>query len=76
MQNHTLMAQPLNVKDMVTTGTPRPIAEDVLLSTGSLSVFGVFSVSARRLVSLSQGGDFDDPMGMLANWTTESPARR
>jgi len=76
MQNHTLMAQPFDVNGMATSGTPRPIAEDVLLSTGSPPVFGVFSVSqAGRLVYLSQGGDFNDPMTMLSNWA-ESPARR
>ena len=76
MQNHTLMAQPFDVKGMATSGTPRPIAEDVLLSTGSPPVFGVFSVSqAGRLVYLSQGGDFNNPMTMLSNWA-ESPARR
>ncbi len=76
MQNHTLMAQPFDVKGMATSGNPRPIAEDVLLSTGSPPVFGVFSVSqAGRLVYLSQDGDFNDPMTMLSNWA-ESPARR
>ena len=76
MQNHTLMAQPFDVKGMATSGTPRPIAENVLLSTGSPPVFGVFSVSqAGRLGYLSQGGDFDDPMTMLSNWA-ESRERR
>jgi hypothetical protein len=35
-----------------------------------LPVFGVFSVSqTSRLVYLSQGGDSNAPMTVLANWT-------
>jgi serine/threonine protein kinase len=73
MQNHTLMAQPFDVKNAATTGPPRPIASGVLLSTGSPPVFGVFSASQTgRLVYLSQGGDVNDPMTVLSNWAAVS----
>ena len=76
MQNHTLMAQPFDVKNLAITGPPRPLANGVLLSTGSLPVFGVFSASQTgRLVYLSQGGDYNDPMTVLSNWA-DSPAGR
>ncbi len=69
MQNHTLMAQPFDVKNVETTGPPRPIATGVLRSTGSPPVFGVFSASPTgRLVYLSQGGDHNNPMTVLSNW--------
>jgi hypothetical protein len=70
MQNNTVMAQPFETKTLAVTGSPRPIANGVLLSTGSLPVFGVFSVShTGRLVYLSQAGDYNDPMTVIANWT-------
>jgi serine/threonine-protein kinase len=75
MQNHTLMAQPFDVKSLAITGPPRPIAAGVLLSTGSPPVFGVFSASQTgRLVYLSEGSD-NDSMTVLSNWA-ESPASR
>ena len=70
MQNNTLMAQPFDTKTLTVAGAPRPVAQGVLLSTGSPPVFGVFSVSQTgRLVYLSQGGDRDAPMTAIANWT-------
>jgi len=76
MQNHTLMAQPFDLKNLAITGSPRPLAHGVLLSTGSPPVFGVFSASQTgRLVYLSQGRDYDDPMTVLSNWA-DSPAGR
>ena len=76
MQNNTLMAQPFDVKTIAVTGPARPIASGVLLSTGSPPVFGVFSASQTgTLVYLSQGGDFNDPMTVLANWTGNSVSR-
>jgi tRNA A-37 threonylcarbamoyl transferase component Bud32 len=70
MQNNTLMAQPFDTKHLVVTESPRPVANGVLLSTGSLPVFGVFSVSQTgRLVYLSQGSDRNAPMTVIANWT-------
>ena len=70
MQSHTLMAQPFDTGNLAVTGAPRPVANAVLLSTGSMPVFGVFSVSQNgRLVYLSQGGDRDAPMTVIANWT-------
>ena len=70
MQNNTLMAQPFDTTHVTVTGAPRPVAHGVLLSTGSLPVFGVFSVShTGRLVYLSQGGDRNGPMPVFANWT-------
>jgi serine/threonine protein kinase len=76
MQNHTLMAQLFDMKNLATTGPPRPVASGVLLSTGSLPVFGLFSASQTgRLVYLSQGGDYNDPLTVLSNWAA-SPARR
>ena len=70
MQNNTLMAQPFDTTHVTVTGPPKAIATGVLLSTGSLPVFGVFSVSqSGRLVYLSQGGDRDGPMTVFANWT-------
>jgi eukaryotic-like serine/threonine-protein kinase len=76
MQNHTLMAQPFDLKSLATTGPPRPIASGVLLSTGSPPVFGVFSASQTgRLVYLSQGGEFNDPMTVRSDWA-DSPSGR
>ena len=76
MQNNTLMAQPFDLKNLVTAGPPRPLASGVLLSTGSPPVFGVFSAShTGRLVYLSQGGDYNDPMTVRSNWA-ENPAGR
>lgn len=70
MQNNTLMAQPFDTKNLAVTGSPRPVADGVLLSTGSLPVFGVFSVSPTgRLVYLSEGSDRNAPMTVIANWT-------
>jgi tRNA A-37 threonylcarbamoyl transferase component Bud32 len=70
MQNNTLMAQPFDTKNLAVTGLPRPVANGVLLSTGSLPVFGVFSVSQTgRLVYLSQGSDRSAPMTVIGNWT-------
>jgi serine/threonine protein kinase len=70
MQNNTLMAQPFDTRSLAVSGPPRPVANGVLLSTGSLPVFGVFSVSqAGRLVYLSQDGDRNAPMTVIANWT-------
>ena len=69
MQGHTLMAQPFDSKNLAVTGLPRPIASGVLLSTGSPPVFGVFSASQTgRLVYLSQGGSYNDPMTVVSNW--------
>jgi eukaryotic-like serine/threonine-protein kinase len=69
MQNNTLMAQPFDTEYLAVTGSPRPVAYGVLLSTGSLPVFGVFSVSRTgRLVYLSQGSDRNGPMTAIANW--------
>ena len=69
MQNHTLEAQPFDVKNLATTGPPKPLADGVLLSTGSPPVFGVFSASQNgRLVYLSQGGESNDPMTVRENW--------
>ncbi len=42
---HHLTAQPLDTKDLTTTGPPRPVAYGVLLSTGFLPVFGILSAS-------------------------------
>jgi eukaryotic-like serine/threonine-protein kinase len=71
MERNTLMAQPFDTKTMAVAGFPRPVAHGVLLSTGSPPVFGVFSVSQTgRLVYLSQGGDRNGPMTVVANWTT------
>jgi hypothetical protein len=70
MQNNTLMAQPFDTGNLAVAASPRPIANGVLLSTGSLPVFGVFSVSQTGpLVYLSQGGDRSAPMTVIANWT-------
>jgi hypothetical protein len=69
MQNNTLMAQPFDSTHATVTGPPRAIATGVLLSTGALPVFGVFSASQTgRLVYLSQGGDRDGPMTVFASW--------
>jgi serine/threonine-protein kinase len=69
MQNRNLMAQPFDVKTLATAGPPRPVANGVLLSTGSPPVFGVFSASQNgRLVYLSTGGEYNDPMTVLSNW--------
>ena len=76
MQNNTLMAQPFDPKRLTLTGSPQPVANGVLLSTGSLPVFGVFSASQTgRIVYLSQGGDYNDPMTVLTNWA-DSPKGR
>jgi hypothetical protein len=76
MQNHTLMAQPFDLKNLATTGPPKPIANNVLLSTGSPPVFGVFSASLTgRLVYLTEGGNYNNPMTVLSNWAG-SPAGR
>jgi serine/threonine protein kinase len=76
MQNHTLMAEPFDLKTLAIPGPPRPIANGVLLSTGSPPVFGVFSASQTgRLVYLSQGRNSNDPMTVLSNWA-DSPAAR
>jgi tRNA A-37 threonylcarbamoyl transferase component Bud32 len=70
MQNNTLMAQPFDTKNLAVTGPPRPVASGVLLSTGSLPVFGVFSASQTGgLVYLSQSNDRNGPMTVIANWT-------
>jgi tRNA A-37 threonylcarbamoyl transferase component Bud32 len=70
MQGNTLMAQPFDTRKLAVTAPPRPIADGVLLSTGSLPVFGVFSASQTgRLVYLAKGGDRDGPMTVVANWT-------
>ena len=74
MQGHTLMAQPFDSKNLTVTGTPRPIATGVLLSTGSGPLFGVFSASqSGTLIYLSQGREFNDPMTVLSNWA-DAPA--
>ena len=66
MQNHTLMAQPFDLKNLVITGPPKPIASNVLLSTGSPPVFGVFSASQTgRLVFLSEGSTYNNSMTVL-----------
>ena len=76
MQNHTLMAQPLDLRTLTVTGGPKPLANGVLLSTGSLPVFGVFSASqAGRLVYLSEGGSFNDPLTVLSNWADPTANR-
>lgn len=69
MQNHTLMAQPFDPDTLMITGAPRPLANGVLLSPGSMPVFGVFSASpAGILVYLSEGGNYNDPMTVLSDW--------
>ena len=69
MQNHTLMAQPFDHNRLTITGVPRPLANGVLLSPGSMPVFGVFSVSqAGRLVYLSEGGNYNDAMTVMSDW--------
>ena len=76
IQGHTLMAQPFDVKSLATTGPPRPIATGVLISPGTMPVFGLFSASQTgRLVYLSQEGDVNDPLTVLTNWPN-SPAER
>jgi hypothetical protein len=76
MQNHTLMAQPFDHKRVTITGAPRPVANGVLLSPGSLPVFGVFSASqAGRLVYLSEGSGYNDPMTVLSNWADARATR-
>ena len=70
MQNNTLMAQPFDTQNLAVVGSPMPVANGVLLSTGSPPVFGVFSVSQTgRLVYLPEGGDHTAPMTVIANWT-------
>jgi serine/threonine protein kinase len=70
MQSNTLMAQPFDTQNLAVTGPPMPVANGVLLSTGSPPVFGVFSVSQTgRLVYLSEGSDRNAPMTVIANWT-------
>jgi serine/threonine protein kinase len=69
MQNNILIAQPFDVNALAVTGAGKPVASGVLLSTGSPPVFGVFSASQNgTLVYLSQGGDYNDPMTVLADW--------
>jgi eukaryotic-like serine/threonine-protein kinase len=69
MQGHAIMAQPFDAKTLTVTGRPKSIANDVLLSTGSLPVFGVFSVSQTgRLVYLSEERDFDHPLTVMSSW--------
>ena len=77
MQNNTLMAQPFDVKSLATTGPPWAVASGVLLSTGSPPVFGVFSASQQtnRLVYLSQGGSYNDPMTVRSNWVNSPMGR-
>jgi len=78
MQNRTLMSQPFDSRNLTVSGTPRPIADDVLLSTGSPPVFGVFSASqAGKLAYLSQRRNYNGPMTMITNWAAVSkqPAR-
>ena len=76
MQNNTLMAQPFDPNRLTTTGPRRPLADGVLLSPGSLPVFGIFSASQTgRIVYLSQGGDYNDPLTVLSNWA-DSPTGR
>jgi hypothetical protein len=72
MQNHTLMAQPFDHNRLIITGAPRPLANGVLLSPGSMPVYGVFSASQTgRLVYLSEGGGYNDPMTVLSNWASD-----
>jgi len=69
MQGHALMAQPFDRRTLTLAGPPKSIANGVLLSTGSLPVFGVFSVSQTgRLVYVPEGGGFDDPVKVVSNW--------
>ena len=69
MQNHTLMAQPFDHNKLTITGVPRPLANGVLLSPGSMPVFGVFSASqAGRLVYLSEEGNYNHTMTVMADW--------
>jgi hypothetical protein len=69
MQSNILIAQPFDVNALAVTGPGKPVATGVLRSTGSPPVFGVFSASQNgRLVYLSQGGDDNDPMTVLADW--------
>jgi serine/threonine protein kinase len=76
MQNHILMAEPFDLKNLAITGPPRAIANGVLLSRGSPPVFGVFSASQTgRLVYLSEGRNSNDPMTLLSNWA-DNPASR
>ena len=71
MQSHTLMAQPFDVNKVTTTGPPGPVANGVLLSSGALPVFGVFSASQNgRLVYLSETDDDSAPMTVLSNWAS------
>ena len=69
MQGHAIMAQPFDTRTVTVTGPPKSIANGVLLSTGSLPVFGVFSVSQTgRLAYLPEGGDLDKPLRVVSNW--------
>ena len=69
IQNHTLMAQPFDRNKLTITGVARPVAKGVLLSPGSMPVFGVFSVSQTgRLAYLSKGGNFSEPMTVMSGW--------
>ena len=75
MERNTLMAQPFDTKALAVTGSPRPVATGVLLSTGSLPVFGVFSASQTgRLVYLSQGDERNAPLTVLADWRVGAAA--
>jgi serine/threonine protein kinase len=69
VQSNTLMAQPFDVNIVATTGPPRPIANGVLLSPGSMPRFGVFSAShAGGLAYVSQDGQVNGPLTVLSNW--------
>jgi len=69
VQSNTLMAQPFDVNIVATTGPPRPIANGVLLSPGSMPRFGVFSASPTGgLVYVSQEGQVTGPLTVLSNW--------
>ena len=63
------MAQPFDVNLVATTGPPRPIATGVLLSSGAMPRFGVFSAShTGGLVYLSQDGHVYGPLTVLSTW--------
>jgi hypothetical protein len=69
VQSNTLMAQPFDVNIVATTGPARPIASGVLLSSGAMPKFGVFSASQTGgLVYLSQDRDVNGPLTVLSTW--------
>jgi Tol biopolymer transport system component len=69
VQSNTLMAQPFDVNIVATTGPARPIASGVLLSSGAMPKFGVFSASQTGgLVYLSQDRDVTGPLTVLSTW--------